>query len=157
TTLREDRRAIRDDRPTTLLDGRDVTVTTEGLEDVLAGFERGLRVFEVGPKYGIHSRWLDRTLEPSELVFCDFDSDRPRHEEWLGELSTRHRFVYGDLRSADELLGLEPFDLVLFLGVLYHSVHHLELLTRLNRITRMGGKLLLETTVDPRSDASVRL
>ena len=68
-----------------------------------------------------------------------------------------HRFVYGDLRSADELLELPPFDLVLFLGVLYHSAFHLPLLSMLNRVTRLGGTMLLETTVDGRPDAAVRL
>jgi SAM-dependent methyltransferase len=157
TTLREDGRPIRDHRPSTLHDGYDLTLTEEGLADVLAGTPRGLRVLEVGPKYGVHARWLDRTLAPAELVFSDFPSDRPLHEQWAGELATPHRFVYGDLRTADELLELEPFDLVVFLGVLYHSVHHLPLLSRLNRVTRAGGTLLLETTIDPRPDASVRL
>jgi SAM-dependent methyltransferase len=157
TAYVEDTRAIRDRRPTTDAAGRDLTLTVEGLEDVLRGAEKGTRVLEVGPKYGVHARWLDRELAPAELVFCDFASDRHLHDEWAGELTCPHRFVYGDLRTADELLALGPFDLVLFLGVLYHSVHHIPLLTRLNRVTRAGGTLLLETTVDPRSDASVRL
>ena len=50
-----------------------------------------------------------------------------------------------------------PFDLVLFLGVLYHSAFHLPLLSMLNRVTRLGGAMLLETTIDGRPDASVRL
>ena len=44
-----------------------------------------------------------------------------------------------------------------FLGVLYHSAHHLDLLSMLNRVTRLGGSMLLESTVDDRSDAIVRL
>jgi len=157
TTYVEDDRPVRDRRATTNFDGRDLTLTVEGLEDVLSNAERGLRVLEVGPKYGFHSRWLDHGLAPSELVFCDFESNREIHDEWEGELASPHRFVYGDLASADELLALEPFDLVLFLGVLYHSIHHVHLLSRLNRVMRPGGTMLLETTIDPRSDASVRL
>ena len=65
--------------------------------------------------------------------------------------------MYGDLRTATELLELEPFDLVLFLGVLYHTAHHLDLLTMLNRVTRPGGTMLLESTVDDRQDAILRL
>ena len=76
---------------------------------------------------------------------------------WVGKLRSPHRFVYGDLRAAEELLELEPFDLVFFLGVLYHSAHHLDLLSMLNRVTRLGGSMLLESTVDDRSDAIVRL
>src|SRR5262249_39940098 len=65
TTYVEDGRPIRDRRATTNFDGRDLTLTVEGLEDVLADSERGLRVLEVGPKYGFHSRWLDHALVPS--------------------------------------------------------------------------------------------
>jgi hypothetical protein len=159
TEFIEDTRAVRDKRPTTAAgDVADLTITVEGLEDVLGGLEvRGRRVLEVGPKYGIHSLWLDDQLSPSELVFSDFASDRPLHQEWESRLRSPHRFVYGDLRSADELLRLEPFELVLFLGVLYHSAHHLPLLAMLNRVTARGGSMLVETTVDSRPDASVRL
>ncbi len=159
TEYAESATPVRDKRPTTIEpDGRDLTITLEGLKDVLGGARfRGARILEVGPKYGIHSLWLDRTLEPAELVFCDFASDRGLHEEWRHELQCPHRFVYSDLRQAHELLELEPFDLVLFLGVLYHTVYHIPLLAMLNRVTRLGGHMLLETTFDPRPDSSVRL
>jgi Protein of unknown function (DUF1698) len=155
----EDARSVRDKRPTTAAAGvSDLTITVEGLEDVLAGRElAGRRILEVGPKYGIHSLWLDDQLAPSELVFSDFAADRSLHEEWESRLRRPHRFVYGDLRTAEGLRELEPFDLVLFLGVLYHSAHHLPLLAMLNRVTALGGAMLLETTVDSRPDASVRL
>ena len=136
----------------------DLTITVEGLADALSDRDRkGLRVLEVGPKYGIHSLWIDRELAPSELVFCDLPYDRVRHEEWSSELRSPHRFVYADLASADELLELERFDLVLFLGVLYHTINHLPMLATLNRATRIGGEMLLETTVDPRPDSALRL
>jgi hypothetical protein len=159
TEYREDPRPVRDKRETTAAeDAPDLTITVEGLADVLAGRDwTGLRVLEVGPKYGIHSLWLDAELRPRELVFSDFEADAFRHEEWVGELRAPYRFVYGDLRNAEELRALDPFDLALFLGVLYHSVHHIELLAMLNRVTRLGGSMLLETTVDSRPDAAVRL
>ena len=135
----------------------DLTITVEGLEDVLAGRTlAGLRVLEVGPKYGVHSRWLDGQ-GAAELVFCDFASDADLHAAWAPSLVTPHRFVYGDLRTAGELFDLPPFDVVFFLGVLYHSAHHLPLLATLNRVTKLGGTMLLETTFDPRPEASVRL
>ncbi|HXG76432.1 MAG TPA: class I SAM-dependent methyltransferase [Gaiellaceae bacterium] len=155
----EDPRPVRDDRPTTATaDLPDLTLLPEALPDVLdpAAF-RGARVLEVGPKYGAHARWLDRELAPAELVFSDFASDTRLHEAWVGELRAPHRFVYGDLKDARELLELPPFDLVFFLGVLYHSVHHLPLLGMLNRVTKPGGTMLFETTVDPRPDALLRL
>jgi hypothetical protein len=155
----EDARPVRDKRPTTSAgEIPDLTITTEGLEDVLAGRSlAGSRVLEVGPKYGVHSLWLDERLSPAELVFSDFASDRHLHAAWEAQLEAPHRFVYGDLRSATELLELAPFDLVLFLGVLYHSAFHLPLLAMLNRATRLEGTMLLETTIDSRPDAAVRL
>jgi SAM-dependent methyltransferase len=159
TEYHEDARPVRDKRPTTASgDVADLTITVDGLEDVLRGRDFGrARVLEVGPKYGVHSLWLDERLSPSELVFSDFGSDKSLHEPWAGGLRSPHRFVYGDLRSAEELTRLEPFDLVLFLGVLYHSAHHLPLLAMLNRVARPGAAMLLETTIDSRPDASVRL
>jgi hypothetical protein len=155
----DDPRPVRDKRPTTAADDLpDVTITVDGLADVLAGREfTGARVLEVGPKYGVHSLWLAERLKPSELVFSDFEQDRHLHERWIGRLTVPHRFVYGDLRSAGGLLELPPFDLVVFLGVLYHSAFHLPLLTMLNRVTRPSGAMLLETTVDGRPDPAVRL
>jgi hypothetical protein len=154
----DDARAVPDKRATTAEErAPDLTIVPEALAAVLEVERfRGARVLEVGPKYGLHARWIDRELEPSELVFSDFASDRHLHDEWIGDLRAPHRFVYGDLRSAEELLEVEPFDLVFFLGVMYHSAHHLELLSMLNRVTRLGGTMLLESTVDARDDAVVR-
>lgn len=155
----EDPRPVSDERPTTASDEYpDLTLLPEALGEVLdVSRYRGARVLEVGPKYGVHARWIDRELEPSELVFGDFAADRHLHEKWVGDLRSPHRFVYGDLRDARELLELEPFDLVFFLGVLYHSIHHIPLLAMLNRVTRPGGTMLFETSVDSRPDAVLRL
>ena len=96
-------------------------------------------------------------LAPAELVFSDFAADRHLHER-LGRAAdgaapVRLRRPPHGRRTA----RLPPFDLVLFLGVLYHSAHHLPLLSMLNRVTRLGGTMLLETTVDGAPDATVRL
>lgn len=159
TAYREDARPVRDKRASTVdAENVDLTLTVEGLEDVLRDRDwHGKRILEVGPKYGLHSLWLDEHVAPAELVFSDFAADRHLHERWEGRLRAPHRWVYGDLRHARELLELEPVDRVLFLGVLYHSAFHLPLLGMLNRATRAGGELLLETTIDPRPDASLRL
>ncbi len=151
--------SIPDKRPSTAWeDVPDLTLVPEALPTVIDVERfRGARVLEVGPKYGVHSLWIDRELQPSEVVFSDFAADTELHDQWVGKLERPHRFVYGDLRTAEELLELEPFDLVFFLGVLYHSAHHLDLLSMLNRVTKLGGSMLLESTVDDRSDAIVRL
>jgi hypothetical protein len=158
TTFVEDDRAVRDKRPSTVEADVDLTLTVEGLADIASGRDwHGARILEVGPKYGIHTRWIDERIAPSELVFSDFEADRHLHHRWVDDLRSPHRFVYGDLRAAHELLALEPFDVVFFLGVLYHSAFHLPLLGMLNRATRVGGEMLLETTVDPRPDSAIRL
>jgi hypothetical protein len=159
TTYTEDGRPVRDKRAATATaPGDDLTITLEGLADVLAGRNwAGGRMLEVGPKYGTHSLWIDEHLSPSELVFSDFAADRHLHERWEAKLKSPHRWVYGELRFARELFELEPVDHVFFLGVLYHSAFHLPLLGMLNRATKLGGEMLLETTIDTRPDASIRL
>jgi len=159
TTYTEDDRRVRDKRRSTVSDdGVDLTLTTEGLEDVAQGRDwTGKRVLEVGPKYGIHTLWIDEQLRPSELVLSDFAADRHLHERWESQLRSPHRWVYGDVRSARELEQLEPVDVVFFLGVLYHSAFHLPLLGAVNRVTRLDGEMLLETTVDPRPDSALRV
>jgi hypothetical protein len=153
----EDARPIRDKRQGANVGRRTLTITTEGLEDLLDVERlRGGRILEIGPKYGIHSLWIDQNLEPSELVFVDFAADKALHDEWVPKLRCPHRFVYGDLREA-HLLELEPFDIAFFLGVLYHSVYHFALLSTLNRATRLGGLMLLETSYDARPDACLDL
>lgn len=159
TTLVRDARRIRDKRDSTVsAEDIDLTLTVEGLADVAAGREwTGIRMLEVGPKYGIHTRWIDEHLRPSFLAFSDFEEDRHFHEAWESELRAPHVWVFGDLRHARGLEAYAPFDLVFFLGVLYHSAFHLELLGMLNRLTRAGGEMLLETTIDPRPDSAVRV
>jgi hypothetical protein len=159
TIYREDTRPVRDKRSSTVDESNiDLTLTTDGVEDVLAGKDwTGARILEVGPKHGAHALWIDEQLRPRELVFSDFAADRHLHEQWEGRLRSPHRWVYGDLRLATGLQQFEPFDVVFFLGVLYHSAFHLPLLGMLNRVTRLGGEMLLETTIDPRPDSAVRL
>jgi hypothetical protein len=159
TTLTRDTRSIRDKRPSTVsAEDVDLTLTLEGLADVAEGREwSGRRMLEVGPKYGIHTRWIDEQLRPSFLAFSDFEEDRHLHEPWESELTAPHAWVFGDLRHAHGLLEHGPFELVFFLGVLYHSAFHLELLGILNRVTRLGGEMLLETTTDPRPDSALRV
>ncbi len=154
-----DNRPISDKRSTTIgSDGLDLTITIEALEDIIdSEIFKNKRVMETGPKYGIHSRWIDKKLQPSELVFSDFASEKWRHQSWDKEISSPHKYVYGDLRHCDELLSISPLDLIFFLGVMYHSPYHIQLLSMLNRITKTGGSMLLETTFDPRPDPILRV
>ena len=154
TDYAEDARPIGDERPTT------ARVTSRpdarpGSARPVVDIERfrGSRVLEVGPKYGNHARWIDASCgRPSS-------SSRTSHRTSACTRVGRRAREPAPLRlrrppERDELLELEPFDLVFFLGVLYHSIHHLPLLGMLNRVTRPGGTMLFETTIDPRPDAS---
>jgi len=105
-----DQTPIPDNRPsTTWGDLPDLTLLPEALQLVVevARF-RGARVLEVGPRYGVHSLWIDQALEPSELAFSDFAIDRGLQERWAPGLRCPHRVVWGDLRLATKLLELEP-------------------------------------------------
>lgn len=136
----------------------EVTLRPEALaETIPVDCYKGKRILEIGPKFGHHAKWIDRHLAPSEYVFCDFEQDSALHAPWKSEIKSPNRWVFGDLRTARELLDMEPFDLVLFLGVLYHTYHHTQMLAMLNRVTRVGGQMLFESTVDLRPDATLRL
>jgi SAM-dependent methyltransferase len=155
---------ILDKRPDTLYDrerGLDTTLAPEGLAAALGlvGLDRlrGKRVLEIGPKFGFHTRWVDRNLAPSELVLCELPRKIPETGAWRDQITCKHRWIYRDLLAADELFDLEPFDLVLCLGVIYHNAHPARLLNILNRVTRLGGHMLLESTIDARPDPVLRL
>lgn len=139
-------------------DGVDLTLTVEGLAAVLGSYDaHEKRILEVGPKYGYHSRWIDRELSPKEMVFSDFEQDSHIHDKWKGEISCSSKWLYGDLCEANKLLEMEQFDMVLFLGVLYHSIYPLKMLSMLNRATKMGGRMLLETTCTRQPGSVMRL
>ena len=153
------RQSIRDKRADTRYgESHDTTLTPEGLADVLARpeFCHG-RVLEIGPKWGIHTRWISENLEPSELVLCELPRKLEETKAWRDELQCKNRWIYGNFLTADELLSIEPVDLVLFLGVIYHNVEPVRSLNLLNRITRLGGHMLLESTIDSRPDPLIRV
>jgi SAM-dependent methyltransferase len=156
--------AIPDKRPDTLYDrqrGRDTTLSPEALASVLGvvGLDRlrGRRVLEIGPKFGFHTLWVDRNLAPSEMVLCELPRKIPETQAWRDQITCKHRWIYRSLLTADELFDLEPFDLVLCLGVIYHNVEPVRMLNILNRVTRLGGHMVLESTMDARPDPVLRL
>jgi len=125
----------------------DVTVTLEGLENILdMKALEGKRILEVGPKYGVHSSWIDKTLKPSEFVLIDIAKRKDLTQALDKELTCKHKWIFGNILTSKELLAEEPFDFVFFLGVLYHNVEHVKMLNILNRITKNGGMMLLEST-----------
>jgi SAM-dependent methyltransferase len=155
---------IPDKRADTIYDrerGLDTTLVPEGLAAALGfvGLDRlrGKRVLEIGPKFGFHTLWVDRNLAPSELVLCELPRKIPETGAWRDQIACKHRWIYESILAAEELFELDPFDLVLCLGVIYHNAHPARLLNILNRVTRPGGHLLLESTIDARPDPVLRL
>jgi tRNA (mo5U34)-methyltransferase len=73
-----------------------------------------------------------------------YDTDRFGFDEIRTALGSRVEFVKGSVYQLPELLD-EQFDVVLFLGVLYHLRHPLLAIDSLRRLTR--GVLYLETAV----------
>ena len=159
TTLTRDERPILDKRDSTVsAEDVDLTLTLDGLADVAAGTEwTGLRDArgrpEVRDPHALDRR-APRSVLPRVLGLRGGQAPprsvggRPPRAARLGvrrPASCRRAPRHG------------PFDLVFFLGVLYHSAFHLELLGMLNRVTRLGGEMLLETTTDPRPDSALRV
>ncbi len=156
----EDARPIGDERPTTATDELpDLTLVPDALGRVVdvAALPRRPRA-RGGPEVR-RPRALDRPRAPAVASSSSPTSSRTRTCTRRGSARSTHRTASCTATSARRRssLELEPFDLVFFLGVLYHSIHHLPLLGMLNRVTRPGGTMLFETTVDPRPDALVRL
>jgi len=136
----------------------DQTITAKGLSQVLDIEEfRGKRILEIGPKNGYHSLWIDENLNPSELVLCDLPSKEKHHLRWKEKLRCRHHWVLEDLLHARGLDDEAKFDLVFFLGVIYHNVEQVKLLSLLNGLTATGGHMLFQSAVDLRPDPVIRL
>jgi tRNA (mo5U34)-methyltransferase len=109
------------------------------------------RVLDVGCNAGFYSFELAR--RGADVTALDIDRRYLRQARWAAErygLADRIEFrqgsVYGLARSH------EQFDLVLFLGVLYHLRHPLLALDILRQITR--GQLILQTLTAPGASTS---
>lgn len=118
---------------------------------------RGRRALEIGPKNGFHSRWIDRSLDPSMLVMVELPQKRVYADEWRNQLRCRHEFVFESVFASERLAAMEPFDLVFCTGVLYHTVEHFKLLHLLRRFTRPGGMMVFQSSVDLEHDEPVIL
>ncbi len=125
----------------------DVTVLPDDLGQIVPDEFEGASVLEIGPKFGDHTRWIDRALRPSRLVLLDLATDVDHG--YLAGLDCPHEIRYENVLTETRLEHEDPFDLVLCAGVLYHNVEQFTLLSKLWRITRPGGMLVLETSTSP--------
>ena len=159
TTLTLDARPIRDKRPSTVsAEDVDLTLTLEGLEDVAAGRDwAGRRMLEVGPKYGIHTRWIDEHLKPVFLAFSDFEEDRGLHE---GGRTTSPRLTRGCTATCATPRGSAGTARSTSSSSSASSTTAPSTSSCSGcstALTRLGGEMLLETTTDPRPDSAVRV
>ena len=107
---------------------------------------RGARALDIGCNAGFYSFELAR--RGAHVLAVDIDEHYLRQAHWAArELGLSERV---ELRRAGvyELatLNAEPFDVVLFLGVLYHMRHPMLALERVASVTR--ELLIVETLVD---------
>jgi hypothetical protein len=106
---------------------------------------RGGRILEIGPKHGLDTRLL-ATLEPRELVTVDLPEKADEIASWLPEVPiARHVEANVLYLSEHERAELGRFDLVWCLGVLYHNVEQLRLLSRLYELTAESGLVVVES------------
>lgn len=141
------------------------TILDETLNDIIEVEKfRGRRVLEIGPKWGHNSLWVDRNLQPSEFVLIDLPKTKDglflhgvpfQQESWLSQLRSPRRIIYDNLITCKVLLELEPFDLILCVGVLYHNIEQLKILNVLRRLMANGGILVLQTSIYLGSEEAV--
>jgi tRNA (mo5U34)-methyltransferase len=118
----------------------------------------GARALDIGCNAGFYSFELAR--RGADVLAVDVDEHYLRQARWaaeqfgLTERVTLRRLGVYELAALD----LAPFDIVLFLGVLYHLRHPLLALDTVAQLT--GGRLVLQTLTMPgeeRADAPADL
>lgn len=110
------------------------------------------RVLEIGPKDGLDTQRL-LTLEAKRLILVDLPRLEASNRAWLKQIDlSRIEYISANLMYSQEVLALEPFDLVWCTGVLYHNPEQLRMVRRLYDLLVPGGVLVLEsaTARDPR-------
>jgi tRNA (mo5U34)-methyltransferase len=107
----------------------------------------GARALDIGCNAGFYSFELAR--RGADVLAIDVDEHYLRQARWAaGELGLADRVTLRRLGVYDlAALDVEPFDIVLFLGVLYHLRHPLLALDGLAPL--VGGTLVVQTLTMP--------
>jgi tRNA (mo5U34)-methyltransferase len=108
---------------------------------------RGARALDIGCNAGFYSFELAR--RGADVLAVDIDEHYLRQAHWAaGELGLADRVELRRLGVYElATLDVEPFDVVLFLGVLYHLRHPLLALDIVAALT--GGRLVVQTLTMP--------
>lgn len=117
---------------------------------------RGKTVLDIGCWDGLWSFEAERrgaaVVYATDYVRHRHHGEQPTFELARRLLGSRARHV-PDLSVYDvERLGVRDFDVVLFCGVYYHLKHPLLALSRLRRVTREGGLILVEGETTPSAE-----
>lgn len=104
----------------------------------------GLRVLDVGAWHGCFSFECERRGAAEVIALSPEDPEETGFQRLKNALRSEVRYVRGSIYDADRL-DLGRFDLILFLGVLYHLRHPLLAIDQLALLCR--GKVLIESHV----------
>jgi len=89
-----------------------------------------------------------------EVVMLD-DDDRPTRNLLLECLETKVKFVTKDI-LIDDLTNLGKFDVILFLGVLYHLKYPLLGLEKITKLLNPDGEIYVETIISLDTSCTMR-
>jgi len=115
------------------------------------------RVLEIGPKFGHHSLWIDKNLNPSYFLMLELPSKKDFSKNWFPGINCPHEIIFEDILVCKSLLKKAPFDLVFFTGVLYHNVEHIKMLHILWEIIHPKGMMVLQSTIYREEQSLIKL
>ena len=108
----------------------------------------GVRALDVGCNAGFYSFQL--AGRGASVLGLDLDEHYLRQARWAaGQLDPQGRVEFRQGQVYDVVDEQEPFDLVLFLGVLYHLRYPLLALDLLASKVAPGGRMILQTLTMP--------
>jgi len=131
-------------------------IITPGLQDTSSLLSQidlpqrlnGLRVLDLGARDGFFSFECERR-GAAEVIALDYVDEKLTGFNICHEyLDSKVKFINGNVYSINSL-ELGTFDLVLFLGLIYHLRHPVLALDRIYDVMNSGGSLIIEShTID---------
>lgn len=120
----------------------------------------GIRLLEIGPRWGQDARDWDRRLDSiNEMVFLDLPDIKPAVDMWLPEIQKKHKVIYANIMrmKGEQLTELGKFDMIYCAGVIYHIAEQLRFVKILFDLLADDGLLVIETIVDQRDESIVKI
>jgi len=104
-------------------------------------------VLEFCPKFGHHSRWIDRNLNPVKLVMVELPQKKKYVDDWISSVRCKYQVIYESLISSETIRNLETFDLIFCTGLLYHTVEHFKILNIVRRCLKDDGLVVFQSSI----------